>query len=319
MRRCLSLISVSILAAVALLAQSAAPQKGGTVRGEISAPGPLPPSLMIELDGNGAGPVQSIMVRGDGTFEIPNASPGVHELRVVTMSGGVLHSQTVVIQGGNQYLSIRVDTPPSANRSTGGNTVSIQQLGHKVPPAAQNAFNKGERAATKGSYREAADAFRQAVAIDPQFADAFNELAAAEAELGDLQQSAIDFQKAIDIVPDHRFALPNLSIVLAKLRRYKEAGEVARRALKVVPGSCKIHYILAASLIEQNGNIDEALDHLSRATAEVPSAHLVAADLLVQQGRRDEAVRHLEAYLRDAKPDDAYRARAEARLAELQQ
>src|SRR5207244_6051795 len=103
------------------------------------------------------------------------------------------------------------------------------------------------QAATKRSYLSAVESFRQAVALDPEFSDAYNELAAAEAELGDLSRAADDFQKAIDLDPEHPLALPNLSIVLAKMARYREAGAVARLALKVAPGSCKIHYILAVS------------------------------------------------------------------------
>ena len=66
-------------------------------------------------------------------------------------------------------------------------------------------------------------------------------------------------------------------------------------------------------------NLDEALEHLTRAIPEVPTAHLIAADVLVQQGRKQDAIDHLETYLRAAKPDDAYRARVEARLTELRQ
>src|SRR5215467_1918398 len=203
MRTCLYFTAVSMIAAAAVLAQGESTQRAMTVRGEITSDGPLPGSLTVELDGNGAGPSQSAMVRGDGTFEIPAVTPGMHELRVVTLGGGVLYSQPVVLQNPNQPLSIRIDSPKgSANRGAGGggNTVSIQQLNHKVPPAAQSAFAKGEKLATKGSYREAADAFRQALAVDPEFADAYNELAAAEAELGELPASAEHFQKAIDLV-----------------------------------------------------------------------------------------------------------------------
>jgi predicted Zn-dependent protease len=103
------------------------------------------------------------------------------------------------------------------------------------------------------------------------------------------------------------------------MRRFHEAGATARRALKVVPRSCQIHYILAVSLLMENGDSDEALDNLQRSVAEVPKAHLVAADLLSQRGRRQEAIVHLQEYLRDASPSDAERAKVEAMLAQLQQ
>jgi hypothetical protein len=85
----------------------------------------------------------------------------------------------------------------------------------------------------------------------------------------------------------------------------------------VAPGSGRVHYILAASLIEEHGDIDEAIEHMQRAAGEIPRAHLVVCDLLLQRGRRDAAVRHLEEYLLVAQPGDAMRPKVEARLAEL--
>lgn len=266
----------------------------------------------------GGGPTERVMINGDGSFEFRYARPGAHELRLVTMSGTIIHQETVFITGANQFLSIRLPDSPGASRSV-DSTISLRQLTHKIPPQAQKAYNKGEQASAKGKHREAADLFRQAVTIDPEFVDAFNELGAAEAALGNLPQAAEDFQKAVDLVPEHRLALPNLSIVLAKLRRFREAAEVARRALKVVPASGTVRYILAASLLFEKGDTDEALDNLERATSEVPKAHLVAADILALRGKRLEAIRHLEEYLRVAPAGDKDRARAEAKLAELRQ
>ena len=103
-------------------------------------------------------------------------------------------------------------------------------------------------------------------------------------------QAAEQFQKAIDLVPEHRLALPNLSVVLAKLKRIHEAGEVARRALLVVPGDARMHYILALSLLSENKQTTEALNSLHRASTDIPKAHIVAAEVLASTGRRDEAV-----------------------------
>jgi len=94
---------------------------------------------------------------------------------------------------------------------------------------------------------------------------------------------------------------------------------VARRALQVVPGDSRMHYILAASLVDEHGDLDEILAHLDRAAADIPSAHLTAADILAQRGRLEDAVHRLEGYLDRAAPDDALRPKVEARLAQLRQ
>jgi tetratricopeptide (TPR) repeat protein len=316
MKTCLRLAGMGALIAVALLAQGLDQRKGDLVRGEIS---PLPAGmglLTLELSADGTGPSQTTTVGPDGTFEFRSTQPGTHELRLFGAGGVLLYRETVIVGGPNQTLSIHLPEP-SMNRRTTDNTISMQQLTHKVPTQARKAFDKGELAMTKGNHQQAEGLFRQAVTIDPEYADAFNELGAAEAMQGHLPQAIEDFQKAVNVVPEHRLALSNLSIVLAKAWRFAEAAEVARRALRIVPGSATIHYILATSLLFVKGYTDEVREHLERSASEVPHAHLLVAELLAQQGKRTEAIRHLEEYLRVVPADDKQRDRAETMLAEL--
>jgi tetratricopeptide (TPR) repeat protein len=284
------------------------------VHGEISCSFPVS-GLSVELTGNGT-PSETALVNPDNSFEFHSATRGVHQLRVIASNGDVLHEEYVSVTP-NQTLSIRVPDRPS-NNNRGESTVSLQQLQHKVPAAAQKAFQKGEQAAAKGELGQARACFEEAVSRDPEFADAYNELGAADARLNDLPEAATQFQKAINLVPEHRKALPNLSIVLAKMERYHEAGQVARRALQVAPSDGRVHYILASSLLQEHGSIDEIIAHFERASADVPSARLAAAELLAQNGRSQEAVRQLEDYLVAAAPSDPLRPKVEARLAQLQ-
>jgi tetratricopeptide (TPR) repeat protein len=258
---------------------------------------------------------ESASVNPDNSFEFRSATAGTHELRVLASSGQLIYQEYVSISGPNQTLSVHL--PEQKSDRSKDSTVSLQQLTHKVPPAAQKAFQKGEQAAAKHNLEQARALFLQAVTIDPEYADAFNELGATEAGLHNLPQAANEFQKAIDLVPEHRLALPNLSIVLAQMKRFHEAGQVARRALRVVPAAGRIHYILAVSLLADHGDIDETIQQFERAAADVPSAHVYAAELLAQRGRSDQAIRHLEDYLDTAAPGDSLRPKAEAVLSQL--
>ncbi len=308
-----------MLAACAVWAQRF-DAKTMAVRGEIVSSNTNVGSLSVELCADGSGMSETVAVNLDGSFEFHSTTAGTHELRVITANGAVIHQEYVSITGPNQTLSVRLTDGSSPNAAPArGSTVSLQQLQHKVPAPAQKAYQKGEQAASKGNLEEACTHFQEAVALDPEFADAYNDLGAARAGMNQLPEAAEQFQKAIDLVPEHPMALPNLSIVLAKMKNYHEAGEVARRALKVVPASGRIHYILAVSMLAEHGNLDEVIAHLERAAADVPSAHLTAAELLAQRGRSPEAIRHLEEYLAGAAPDDAKRSKVEARLAELRQ
>jgi tetratricopeptide (TPR) repeat protein len=192
-----------------------------------------------------------------------------------------------------------------------------EETQHQIPTAAWKAYQKGRSATARGNPIEALKCFREAVTLDPEFAAAYNDLGAIYLARGDLSPAAEQFQSALAVAPMHRLALANLAVTLIRMNRYREAGEAARRALAIDPGNAGLHLVLAASLLAQPGGATEAMDHLERASAEIPRAHLLAAEVLLKAGRREEAMYHLEEYLLVAAPRDRGRAGAEAQLAQL--
>jgi tetratricopeptide (TPR) repeat protein len=291
-------------------------QQGSVVRGEVTSKDLSPGSLAVQLSPNGDAIGERADVNPDGSFEFRHTPPGIYHLSVTDTRGGILYDERVSISGSNDYLSIRLPTV-AKTASSGQGTVSIRQLEHTVPADAQKAYNRGQRAGLKGDSQYAMDQFRAALSIDPEFADAYNELGAVQASLGNVEEAAKQFQKAVELVPDHRLALPNLCLVLARLQRYGEAGPMAVRALRIDPENTKLHFILAISLIGEQQDPDRALDHLQRAAPEIPEAHMVAAELLLKRGRPAEARNHLEEYLRSVPADDVHRPRVQALLDKL--
>lgn len=314
----LRLTGIGVLLVGTLFSQSSDTRSEYLVRGEVSKPANDGSTLTIELSGSQAGATETTFVDPNGTFEFRSVQGGWHQLRVIGAGGAILHQETIFVNGTSQNLSIELASRPNPVRSADP-TVSVQQLTHKIPAAARKAFQKGEQAIAKGNHQQAIECLREAVALDPQFADAFSELGAEEAATGDFQHAIEEFQKAINIVPEHRQALANLSIDLLKLQRYGEAVIAARRALQVNPGSGTVHYVLAVGLLAEKGSSEEVLDNLDRAGNDVPHARLLAASLLAREGKREEAINHAEAFLRTAPPDDKDRSRAEALLAQLRQ
>lgn len=321
MNNCVRWLAICALGASATMAQDGNGRHTFGVRGEIVSVQSWGGALTVELMPEGMGMPERALVNADGTFEFRAVTAGLHQLRVVGPSGTVIYQEIVTTGGPSQFLTIRL--PEVSRRGTADrskdNIISVQQLSHKVPGDARKAFSKGEKAAGKSQHAQAADFFKQAIAIDPEFVDAYNQLGAAEVSMGDLPHAAEHFQKAIDIVPEHPLALANLAIVLAKLNRYKEAGPVARRALKAAPASCPMHYIVAVSVLLANGDREDVLDHLGRSSAQIPKAHLLAAEVLTELRRNDDAVRHLRQYL-DASPAGAAdRSKVEEQIARLQE
>lgn len=319
MKSWLQCASLSVFSAAVLFSQVQDAHVDIVVRGEISGSAYGPDLIKVELVGTQAAQRDSAYVDPNGRFEIHTTEAGWHQLRVVSAGGEVLHEETVLISSASPQISIRLPERTTPVRTDSAATISARQLAHKVPAQARKAFEKGKVEATKGNHDQAMQFFQQAVAADPEYADAFNALGAEETEKGDFQQAAEHFQKTIDLVPEHLTAQTNLGIVLLKAHQFREATIATRHGLEVFPNSGKLHYLLAIGLLAQKVDSDEVLANLERSARDVPHARLVAAILLEQRGNHADAIVQAEAFLREAPSDDKDRTRATALLTQWRQ
>ena len=288
------------------------------VHGEISAGDFNLASLTVELTSAGRGLPERVDMNPDGSFDIRSLPPGVYQLLVSRPGGMVLYQEQVSLRNPRENLFVRLPSTPKGTGNAEG-TVSLQQLQHTVPKAAQKALHRARDAVRKGRIQEALDQFQRAVTVDPGFVDAYVERGAWYTSTGELHQAVEQFRKALDLDPNYGRALSNLCLVLGKLGELEEAGRVARRALQDDPGNAGVHYVLAISLMSAPGESTEALQHFQRAASAVPMAHLMAAQLLISSGRREEARRHLNEYLAVASGDETRKSTVQALLQQLQQ
>jgi len=295
------------------------PQRMFTLRGEISSPTPIAESWAVELIPDGHGITRRVLVNRDGSFEIHIADCGTYDLSVMDGGGKLVYRQPVFVSQPQQFLSIQLPHSTGMAARSAENSTSLHQLQHKIPAEAQTAFRQAQIAASKGNQQEAIELFRQAIAIDPEYADAYNDLGVLEAAQNQLREAAGQFQKAIGLEPDHRLAAANLSVVLAKMENFQEAGRVARKALELNPNDAQLHFILASSLLVTGGDTAEALTNLQQASREIPKAHLLAAAALAQAACRKGALEQLKEYQRAAPADDTNRSKVEAWITQLEQ
>jgi tetratricopeptide (TPR) repeat protein len=158
-----------------------------------------------------------------------------------------------------------------------------------LAPPAEQAEAWFERASEwdgdPGQWKDAVDAYRRVVAIDPAYAAAWN----------------------------------NLGLLLHRMGQYGEAGIAYRSALEQDPGLCEARYNLG-SLHEDLGDVEEAVRCYRGAlelSPEYADAHFNLAGALARAGRGDEAVRHWQRYLQlDAGSPWARIARAHLELVE---
>jgi len=200
----------------------------------------------------------------------------LYEVRVLTSHGARLTSEHIQFRQG-QMIEVHMpksvmDVPPP------GGPISAVRLGHKPGKAARKLFREASSLAAKGNLTESAVRIEQAVAADPNWFEAWNNLGGRRLALSQFSEAAEAFRHALSIDPNNATVHSNLGLAQLFLRQPLEAEESARRALKLDPGAPRASYVAGMALLQQNKRIDEALEALGQSSKAVPRALLAMAE-----------------------------------------
>jgi Flp pilus assembly protein TadD len=144
----------------------------------------------------------------------------------------------------------------------------------------------------QGQLAEAAECYRQALRLDPDHADALNNLGVLLMLEGQLAEAVDCFRHALRGNPHHTDAHNNLGAALFQQGHLAEEIECYHEALRSNPNNADAHNNLGIALQGQ-GRPDEAIEHFRRAVRGNPDhaeAHNNLGIALYEQGRPDEAI-----------------------------
>jgi tetratricopeptide (TPR) repeat protein len=103
------------------------------------------------------------------------------------------------------------------------------------PPQANCQVHKGVQALNGHRYDEAVEHFTQAIQIDPEFAEAWNQRAVAFYLMEKYRRSLADAHRAVALNPYHFGAWSGIGHCYAHVGKYIEAIEAYQRALEINP------------------------------------------------------------------------------------
>ena len=154
------------------------------------------------------------------------------------------------------------------------NIVTLQELQHSVPGAAQREMRQAERALALGREQEAIVHMKSAVRLDPAYVAARNNLAVhllpfePESAIGHLEEAA-------RINPHHPILFANLAVAYCLVRKFDAAELAARRSLSLDRGGAWSRFILGMVLVDAGKLTAEALDCLEQTKDLHPAARVL--------------------------------------------
>jgi len=92
-------------------------------------------------------------------------------------------------------------------------------------------------------------AYRQAITLRPDYADAYSNLGVALIDKGQLDEAIVACRQAITLRPDYANAYRNLGAALADKGQLDEAIAACRQAIKLRPNFARAHHNLALTLL----------------------------------------------------------------------
>jgi len=167
-------------------------------------------------------------------------------------------------------------------------------------------FYLGLYYSNSGKYREALDAFNQALRIKPDDAEAHYNLGVVYWKSGMHKEAIESFKQTIRIRPNYAEAHKDLGIAYGKLVMYKEAIESLKQAIRIKPNDAEAHYNLGVTYFHLV-MYKEAIESFTQAIRIKPDyaeAHHNLGTAYVTSGKYREALEVFKQALR-INPDDA--------------
>lgn len=179
--------------------------------------------------------------------------------------------------------------------------ISARRLAHPPSKKALKLYQEAMHDIQEGKPKLAEEKLQRAIELDPDFVDAYNELAVLQMGKKDYAAAEVLLRRALEKEPEALHPSLNLGISLNYLARHKEAVEPLRRVLQQSPDFLVAHVHLGIALLETD-QLAEAETHLVRGTAADSSlerglAYLYLGKLYAQTGNVPKAVAAWKIYL----------------------
>ncbi|WP_291272333.1 serine/threonine-protein kinase [Geothrix sp.] len=211
------------------------------------------------------------------------------------------------VQLANSLLASAIEIEPDYAPARAEYAWTLAELG------ATRALSQGRFAEGQALLRQGKAAAEQAIALDPSASQAYRALGSILLRLGDLEGASRSALQAVRLDPADHKAYDVLADVFAGLEgedNHQTARRYFEKSLALFPEGWQAHHRYGV-LLQNDGDLLQALEHADRAIALRPSAeyaYVTAADALLWMGRAPEAEVRLKAGLREVPTSNVLRS-----------
>jgi tetratricopeptide (TPR) repeat protein len=127
-------------------------------------------------------------------------------------------------------------------------------------------YNTGQVYAAVGSYEQAVKHFSQAIAMDPNYSEYYNDRGSVYLRLGLLEEARADYARAIELSPPYFEVFTNLGQCYRRIGAMTKAIEAYSQALDLEPTQV-LAFLGRAKAHEELGHVGEAIADYTEALA----------------------------------------------------
>ncbi len=238
------------------------------------------------------------LTNGDCEVYFVNVASGSYH--VIVSGSGIATSDSGrfdLDSRGRQDLDVRVRY---VSQPTGTTHALVAAVDLNIPASARKEFDKANQFVAQGKWQKAIDRLNKAIAIYPNYAEAYNNLGVVYARLGSRVQNLEALQKAVSL--NDRFAPAYLKLARVAIadRDFAQAEVLLTRATAIDPTDSQMLSLLA-HVEFLNHHYDQALADCRRAHSatrgEHAVVHYVAARIFEEENRPIDALAELQVFL----------------------
>jgi hypothetical protein len=200
---------------------------------------------------------------------------------------------------GTQFQTVSVRRTEEVNQKSTPGAPMVDVADMNIPKAARKQFDKASDLIARQEWKKAVDQLNRALALYPQYVQAYNNLGVVYARLGDRTSERVALQKAISLNDHFAPAWVNLARMAIVDRDFPTAETLLDKATALAPTDSQTLLILA-NVELMNLHYQQAIASCHKAHSlgqEHSLVHFIAARAFEHQSQIPDAIAELKTFL----------------------